>query len=173
VAKCIHSPIPASSTDPARLIEEGRYAEAAALLEEKTGDELSRNRNIVLLARAYADHGDFNRALRWCERGIVSNRLNPALHYLHAIILGERGDDKAGREALRKTLCLDPDFILASIALGSAEQKSGRVEEAARYFENARSLLRNLREDVAVPESGGLTAGRLREILMHTGGAGS
>lgn len=163
----------AASTDPAGLIEEGRYAEAEALLEEKTGDELSRNRNIVLLVRAYADHGNFDRALRWCERGIVSDRLNPALHYLHAIILGERGDGKAEREALRKTLYLDPDFILASIALGSSEQKSGRLPEAARYFENARSLLRNLREDVAVPESGGLTAGRLREILMHAGGAGS
>ena len=170
------SPFPSAPdtfTDPARLIKEGRYAEAAALIENMSGEDPSKNRDIVLLVRAYADHGDFDRALRWCERGIVSDRLNPTLHYLHAIILGERGDKIAEMDALRRTLYLDPDFILAVIALGSSARKSMREKEAARHFTNARSLLEKLQDDDAVPESGGLTAGRLREILTHAGGASS
>lgn len=164
---------PDAFTDPARLIEKGRYAEAGGLIMDMSREDPSKNRDIVLLVRAYADHGDFDRALLWCERGITSDRLNPTLHYLHAIILGERGDRIGEMDALRRTLYLDPDFILAVIALGSSARMTGRKKEADRHFANARSLLEKLPDNDAVPESGGLSAGRLLEILPHSGGARS
>jgi chemotaxis protein methyltransferase CheR len=171
-AGSVSPPSSAGWADPARLIEEGRYAEAAGILEDKAREDPFKNRDIVLLVRAYANQGDFERALLWCDRGIALDRLNPTLHYLHAIILGERGDEMAGFEALQRTLYLDPDLILASIALGSLERKIGRSSAAARHFVHARFLLEKMRPDDLVPESGGLTAGRLQEILTHAGGPG-
>ena len=163
--------VPAAYMDPGQLIDEGRYAEAVTLLEDVIKADPSQNHIIVLLVRAYASLGNFDLALKWCEQGIASDHLNPLLHYLHAIILEERGDVPAGFEALRRTLYLDPDFILAHIALGSSAQKRGKGPEAIRHFSNAQMLLMRLSDDDLVPESGGLTAERLREFLTHAGGA--
>lgn len=168
-----HSAVSAAETDPARLIGMGLSAEAVPLLEERIHNDPSSNHDIELLIRAYANLGDFDRALQWCERGIASDRLNPTLHYLHAIILEELRDVTAGLDALRRTLFLDPDFILGHIALGFSARKRGREQDAIRHFANARNLLKKLRNDDPVPESGGLTAGRLQEILTNTWSAGS
>ncbi|MFH0968392.1 MAG: CheR family methyltransferase [Methanobacteriota archaeon] len=165
--------VPAVSTNPEQLIDEGRYAEAVRLLEDLVKEDPSHTRIIVLLVRAYASLGNFDLALKWCEQGIASDNLNPLLHYLHAIILEERGDVPAGLEALRRTLYLDPDFILAHIALGSSALKKGKGPEANRHFSNAKMLLERLSDDDLVPESGGLTAERLLEFLTHAGGAAS
>lgn len=166
------SPLRPRFSDPARLIEEGRFAEAAAILE-KTLAENPVNNNIVLLVRAYANYGDLDRALAWCRRGIASDPLNPVLYYLLAIILEECGDVPAGLEALRKTLYLDPDFILAHIAFGTSAQRIGREKEATLHFTNARMLLERLQDDDPVPESEGITAGNLRKNLTNLGCAGS
>jgi chemotaxis protein methyltransferase CheR len=69
--------------------------------------------------------------------------------------------------AIRKTLYLDPDFILAHITLSSFARKIGRAEEAARHLKNASRLLERLGDEDTVPESEGLTAGRLREVLAN------
>lgn len=161
-----------SEMDPTRLIETGLCAEAAVLLEDRIRKGPASNSDIELLVRAYANLGNFHRALQWCERGIASDRLNPTLHYLHAIILEEQGDIPAGLDALRRTLYLDPDFILGHIALGSSARKKGRGTEAIRHFANARNLLQKMPDEDTVPESGGLTARHLQEILANTGSAG-
>ena len=166
-------PAPAAKTDPGLLIDRGLSADAAIILLDRIRKDPGSNRDIELLVRAYANLGDFDQALTWVERGIAANRLNPTLHYLHAIILEEHGDGFEGLDALRRTLYLDPDFILAHIALGSSARKSGREREATRHFANARTLLQKLPDDDMVSESGGLTAGRLQEILANTGSAGS
>lgn len=159
----------AGLTDPARIREDGRIAEPAARIEAGIRDTSSESREIMLLIRAYANRGDFDEALRWCDQAIASDLFNPTHYYLKAIILGEQGDERAGVEALKKTLYLDPDFILASIALGSSARKQGREIEAARYFSNACSVLRKQKGDEIIPESGGITAGRMLEILTRTG----
>jgi chemotaxis protein methyltransferase CheR len=165
------SPAPAAEADPSHLTGTGVCTEAAAVHPGLIRKEPGPDCDIAHLARTYANRGDFDRALFWCKQGIASDPLNPTLHYLHAIIQEELGNVQGGLEALRRTLYLDPDFILAHIALGSSARKNGREREAIRHFANARMLLQKLRDDDPVPESGGLTAGHLQEILVYTGGA--
>ncbi len=50
--------------------------------------------------------------------------------------------------------------------------KRGNIQNTKRYFKNALSLLELLKQDEILPESGGLTAGRLREIIITTIQAG-
>jgi chemotaxis protein methyltransferase CheR len=167
------SPAPSREAGPSYLIGKGLCEESTAVVPARIRKDPGPDCDIALLARTYANTGDFDRALFWCEQGIASDRLNPTLHYLHATIQEEHGNLQAGLEALRRTLYLDPDFILAHIALGSSSRKCGHEREATRYFANAHRLLKKLRIDDPVPESGGLTAGHLQEILKHTGSAGS
>jgi chemotaxis protein methyltransferase CheR len=150
------------------LYEQGRYAEA----EEWTTALLSKNPHdaeaMALLTRIYANQGKLAEALAWCERAVAADRLNPGSHYLHATIQQERGQMEEAVKSLKRALYLDPDFVLAHFALGNLALRPGKFEEADKYFENALLLLSAYPRDDLLPESNGLTAGRLMEIIRAT-----
>ena len=150
------------------LFEQGRYAEA----EERATALLSQNPNdaraMAFLTRLYANQGKLSEALAWCERAVAADRLNPSSHYLHATIQQEQGQVEEAVKSLKRALYLDPDFVLAHYALGNLVLQQGKFEEADRHFENALSLLSAYPRDDLLPESDGLTAGRLMEIIRAT-----
>jgi chemotaxis protein methyltransferase CheR len=120
------------------------------------------------LIRALADQGKLNEALALCEEALASDKLNPGLHFLRAIILQELNRiDEAGI-SLKRTLYLDQNFLLAHFALGNLELRQGNGRAAKKYFENVLTLLEENRPDDILPESEGLTAGRFREIILAT-----
>ena len=55
--------------------------------------------------------------------------------------------------------------MLAHFALGNLRLAQGRHREAERHFDNALTLLRACPADALLPESDGLSAGRLVEII--------
>lgn len=116
-------------------------------------------------ARACADLGRLAEALSWCEKAIAADTLNPAHHYLLATIEQERGHDEAAERALGRVLYLEPDCILAHFALGHVCLAGGRKPQARRHFANARTLLRTCPTDALLPQAGGLSVGRMIEII--------
>jgi chemotaxis protein methyltransferase CheR len=139
----------------------GRYAEAADTL---LATRIERPRAFSLLTRALANQGQLADALAWSERWIAADKMDCAAHYLHAMILEEKGEREAARGALNRALYLQPEFALAHFALGNLARAEGRGE-ANRHFENALRLLRACPADQPLPESDGLGAGRLMEII--------
>lgn len=127
---------------------------------EQTGCEA-----LVRQARLHADEGRLEEAIEWCEKAIAADKLNAALHYLLATIQRENGNASAAARSLRHALYLDQDFVLAHFALGNLCLSAGRHRNAARHFGNALKLLRSYSREDIVPQSGGLTAGRLDEII--------
>ena len=117
------------------------------------------------IAHSYADLGELTEAIKWCEKAITANKLKPAAHYLLSTIYQELGQSEAAVQSLMRTLYLDPDFVLAHFALGNLSLSQGRRREAERHFDNALSLLTPHPHDELLPESDGLTAGRLTEII--------
>jgi chemotaxis protein methyltransferase CheR len=142
----------ACSTDPGPSLS-ARPADAQAL---------------ALLARAYANQGQLSEAQQWCERALAANKLDPGLHYLRATILLERGDVAAAKVALTRSLYLDQDFVLAHFALGNLARQQKECKEAQKYFGNVHLLLRHYQPDDVLPESEGMTAGRLAQIMATT-----
>ena len=67
--------------------------------------------------------------------------------------------------ALRRALGLDAAFTLAHFTLGHLLLRQGRAAEAARCFDLARTLLHACAPEAVLPESEGLTAGRLLTML--------
>jgi chemotaxis protein methyltransferase CheR len=114
------------------------------------------------LTRSRANEGRLDEALDWSERWIVADKLDAVAHYLNAMVLQELGDREQARRSLQRAIYLKPDFALAHFALGNLVERRG---PSNRPFENALELLGRRPATETVPESDGLTAGRLSEII--------
>lgn len=156
-----------------RSYEQGHYAEAVEKINlsrhslTSSGDEDGLDAKAMsLLARAYANQGRLSDALLWCERAVASDKTNTGLHYLLATILQEAGRTEESIASLKRTLYLDQDFVQAHFLLGNLTRQQGKIRESKKHFENALSTLKTFRLDDILPESEGMTAGRLNEIIQ-------
>lgn len=117
------------------------------------------------VARRCADEGRLEEALLWCDRALAADNLEPAIHYLRAAILRERGDLEAAAASLERALYLEPTFVLAHFALGNLRLAQRRGREARRHLANALDFARRREPGDVLEESEGLTAGRLADII--------
>lgn len=147
------------------LFERGRYAEVAALLEQSIAAKQLAVAPAALLARTYANLGELNQARTWAERAIAADRIDPAAHYLRAMILEEQNLIADAFVSLQRTLYLAPGFVLAHFALGNLTLRQGRRAEARRHFNNALDFLKSYADEAVLPHSDGMAAGRLREMI--------
>lgn len=159
-------------TEAELLFDKGQYAKAAdrliRILSGNANDTLDRAKSkdaMILLVRALANAGRLRDALEWCETSVDSDKLDPRFHFLHATILQETAAAGKAAEALRRVLYLDPGHVLAHFSLGNLCRVEGRTEESKRHFENALKQLNDLPKDRVIPESDGITAGRLASTI--------
>jgi chemotaxis protein methyltransferase CheR len=149
--------------------QQGSDTEAAdKLLLSLSQEGEGQAKAAALLARVYANQGKLGEALQWCETSIAADKLNTAYHYLHAVILQERGSIKEATLSLNRALYLDQGFVLAHFALGNLTARQGKLKESQRHFKNALSLLSKFQLGEVLPESEGIAAGRLTEIIQST-----
>jgi len=118
--------------------------------------------------RALADRGNLEDALELCGKAIIGDKLAGELRYLEATILLELNREEEAVRSLKRTLYLDPDFVLAHFTLGNLAIRRGDAQTGRRCFENALSLLAARGDEDLLSESEGLTAGRFREIIHAT-----
>jgi chemotaxis protein methyltransferase CheR len=148
------------------LYKQGRYGEAVDKIRLLLSNNKIDYEAFALLARAYANMGKLSEAMEWCKKAIVEDKMNPGCHYLLATIQQEQGHVEETVKSLRRALYLDQSFVLAYFALGNLTRQQGKFKEAKKYFENALSLLSAYRQEDILPESDGITAGRLIEIIQ-------
>lgn len=145
--------------------QQGRYAEVAHTLVSALTRHGPDPKAFSLLVRALANQGQLADALAWCNRWVAADKVDPAGHYLRAVILLEQGDPAQARASLQRALFLHPHFVLAHFALGNLARSRGRNVEAGKHFANALAALRRHQPDDLLPDSDGLSAGRLTEII--------
>lgn len=149
---------------PAKLFAEGNYAEVVDGL--LASSEKSVNQEAYpLLAQALANLGRLREALDWCDRWVAADKLNASSHYLRAMTLQELGDWANARQSLQRAVYLQPQMVAAHFALGNLARAEENSPEATRHFGNALRLLGSYEPDAILPEAGGLTAGRLKEMV--------
>ncbi|MGE0823892.1 MAG: CheR family methyltransferase [Candidatus Binatia bacterium] len=171
------TPQPSSSptfsyTEATRLYNQGRYVEAAEkFLALLTSDHQMANFNreeaIFLLIHSYANQGALPDALTWCRKAVAENPVSHRLYYLLATLLLEQGEEQEAVLSLKRTLFLKNDFVLAHVALGNLARRQKKEHEARKHFRNALFLLSQYDQKDHVPESEGLIAGKLSDLL-HT-----
>lgn len=157
--------VPPGPLDEAMVLyQRGENAAAIALLLGDPG-LAGDGKALTLLARLYANEGRLDLAEECCRRALAVDRLMPERHYLLAMIRQEVGDPRGAAEALKRALFLDPDHILAHVALAGLAVAEGRKAEARRCYRNALNLLSTRPQEETLPDGDGLTAGRLTEIV--------
>lgn len=149
-----------------RLYEKGQYEEAGRLLLNSLSEDAVDAHAMALLSRVYANLGKLDEALSWCDTAIAADKLVAAFHYLKAIILQEQRQAEEAVASLRRALYLDTHFVLAHFSLGNLTRQIGRLKESQKHYVNVLSLLTRMKKDELLPESEGLTAGRLMEIVQ-------
>jgi chemotaxis protein methyltransferase CheR len=173
------APPPSEKTVAARMREArelhdgGRYEKAAGILTRILTEDMplltdgsaAHETAMSLLAQCRANLGELTEAQEWCEKAIAHNKLNAELHRIHAAVLQELGSFDRAAEALQRVLFLDPGFVPAHFSLGNICRQLGKAGEARRHWNNALRLLRDRNPDEILPDSGGLTAGRLVAII--------
>jgi chemotaxis protein methyltransferase CheR len=153
--------------DALAFYEQGRYRAALEMLEELVSSGQADIATHVLLARTYANQGQLVEALEWCEKAIVIDKTNALSHYLRATILQELNQAEEAIKSLQRALFLDQHFVLAYFALGNLTRQQGKRKESERHLANALALLREYSQEDILPESEGMPAGRLFEIIRQ------
>jgi len=148
-----------------KFFEQGEYNRAEDILGRLIQGNPGNAEALSLMARICANQGRLDDALRYIEEATKADNMNPGRHYLHSAILKEKGLKQEAMEALKKAVYLDADFALAYFAMGNLALGSGNRLEAERQFNNALLLLRKHDYDDILPESEGMTAGRLMDLI--------
>ncbi|MFZ0320816.1 MAG: CheR family methyltransferase [Candidatus Sulfotelmatobacter sp.] len=148
------------------LYELGRYEDARQAIERLLSQNGNDTQAMLLLAHAYANEGKLAAALVWCDKAIAADKMTARAHYLRATILQERGSLPEALFAFKQTVYAEPQFVLAHFSLGNLALKHGKVKDSEKHFENVLLLLAQYEPEDIVPESDGLSAARLREIIV-------
>ena len=162
---CAPENVDAALADTASTLLTSLAQEATQTAPPPSSQTAGEPRTFSLQARAMANQGQLADALVWSERWIAADKIDPAARYLHAMILQEMGELEAARRSLHRAVYLRPDFALAHFALGNLTRAEMGGTEANRHYANALHLLRGCPPDELLPESDGMTAGRLAEII--------
>jgi len=144
---------------------QGLYDDAAHTLATLLAKDADNCKAMALLARVHANQGKLAEATQWCEKAIAADKLDPACYILHAMILQEQNAIANAMLALQRALYLDQSLVLAHFALGNLARQQGKTRAASKCFDNARRLLATYSAEQILPESDGMTAGRLMEII--------
>jgi chemotaxis protein methyltransferase CheR len=142
-------------TDP-----ETAMAKAQALLAAQPGDAQA----LLVLARAHADRGNYRQAEACCLQALEGAATDPAVHFLLAQLAEAAGDPATAREALQRTLYLDPGRVAALVELGQLLTRDGQTGKGLRLLRSARDLLAPLPPQARVPDYPELSAG---ELIRH------
>jgi chemotaxis protein methyltransferase CheR len=143
----------------------GDFAKIPEQIPSVPQNEPHESAALSIEARSFADQVNLTAALGCCDRWIAADKLNPASHYLRSVVLQEQGVMLEAVQSLRRALYLDPEHVLAHFAMGNLARGRNQFFESRRHLSNALRLLKTFSPQTVLPESDGVTAGRLAEII--------
>lgn len=95
-------------------------------------------------AHIYANAGDFASAIASCRRALNVNPLTAAARYVLGVIYQRLDDTDRAIVEFQRTICINPDFVLAHFNLANLYRGRRACADAAREYENAlRALARD------------------------------
>lgn len=140
----------------------------SSVIVEKEQEKLDP-KQVQSIAKSLANQGKLKEALTLVEEEIGVDKCNPSTRYLKALILQELGLLNEAILEFKKSIYLDPDFILPYFSLANIARSQGNIKDSKKYFSIVLSLLKNYSPDDVVPDSDGMTVERMRESLALVG----
>jgi len=144
----------------------GRYGNTTQELQAIDAGHPDHLEALTLLARCHANQGNLTEAVRCCDLALSANRLSAGVHLLRSTILQEQGAEAEARESLKRAIYLDPDCVMAHFAMFVLNHRQGAKKEAERHRRIVEKLLSRCGQEEVLPDSDGITAGRLTETIL-------
>lgn len=156
------------------IIPNDKLAEVELQLQKNESESPKILETMELLAKNYANRGDLDQALGWCDKILASDPLFSRVYHLRAIIHQNQNDIPAAVQSLKQALYAEPDYIPAHLMLGNILGSQGKNSEAKRHYQIALDILSSMPDDTPIDETDGMPAVRVREMVqMLLGGVSS
>jgi chemotaxis protein methyltransferase CheR len=123
-------------------------------------------RALYAIAMLLANTGDTAAAADCAERAIQADPLHLEATYLLAILARETGRAAEELTLLKKTIYLNPDFVLGHFQMGLHHIRAGNPPSARRALLNALRILHTRAAADLVDGVEGMSVGRLRETVL-------
>ena len=153
------APAPAPVSAPALTPVAPVVQDALAVVQPGAPDDM------LVQARAAADRGQLEAAIPLCREAMRRDPASLSAAYLLGTVLQDLGRYDEEAVVLRDVLKTHPGFVLAHRALGDLERRRGKPADARRHYRQALVSLSTMDKAEIVPESDGITAGRLAEAI--------
>jgi chemotaxis protein methyltransferase CheR len=121
--------------------------------------------SLVQRARSLAGVKNLAAAIHCLERALAIDRLNIPAYYVQGMVFLELGELGRALKAFKHTLFLQPEHILAHVNLAQVAGRQNQFRLRDKHLDNAANLLKRLAPDAVVPESDGLSASHLLELI--------
>ena len=167
---------------PAPKQDESLYEQGEALMKERHYDH-ARRCFLAYLAKKpdsistryrlcclEANTGHLDEARKYAEQALQGDPMHSKLHYVMGIIQQTQEKLEEALMWFKKTIYLDPDFILAHFSISHIYERTGKHEEAKRHRALAARLACQLSPDLLLPGSDDLTAGQLLGMVKANKG---
>jgi len=148
------------------LYNAAQYTECKRLLVDIVQAEPENVEAITLLARTKANVGDLNEALKWLDKAIEIDKVNPTVHYLRGVMLHSLGKNSEAIQSLQSALFLEPNFPIAELLLANLFAQSGKLKRASKHYSNCLAQFEKTDANQIIPESDGMSAGCLASVVQ-------
>ncbi len=122
--------------------------------------------DLLIAARAAANAGNWQRAAEFTDRALVADPMRASAHFLRGQVYDHVGQIDAALDAYRRSLYLDPTFVMGALAMADTWRQGGMTVEARRGYRSALKLLAPLAPAELVPESDGTSVAELRTYIL-------
>jgi chemotaxis protein methyltransferase CheR len=152
----------------ARLhLSRGYISEAVAALEEKLSEMPTFAPAVCLMARSYADLGQWEQARAWCQKAIELDSLLPEAYYIMAMIDEYEGGLEQAIANLKRVIYLERESPLPYFNLAVLYQKEACFKQSRRALNNVIRTLRKWPPERIIPDSGHTSAERLITVAQQ------
>lgn len=124
-----------------RLLEEERYAEAQAWLEQLPEADREQSSARLLRAVLHFQGGHFPEAERVAESLVATGRAEAAVYYLLGLCREQAGDEGGARHRYARAVHLEPTFALGHLRLGILARRAREAMPARVALRLALTLL--------------------------------
>jgi chemotaxis protein methyltransferase CheR len=119
----------------------------------------------LVAARVATNAGDWKRATELVNQALIITPMRAAAHFIRGQIYEHVGQVDEAIAAYRRSLYLDPAFVMGNLAIADMWRREGQIIEARRGYRSALRLLDQLDPTTLVPESDGTRAVELRAYV--------
>jgi chemotaxis protein methyltransferase CheR len=153
-----------AKTDPESYFQKGEYKDCIDSCLFSIAQGGLNNKVFTVLIKSYANLGLLQNSQKVMTQIINSNAATAEMFYIYASLLNEQNDLKQTEQNLKKAIYLNHNHILSHLMLGDIFLRAEKRTLATKHYENIIRITSQLNDNEIVPDSDGLTVGRIKEL---------